>query len=183
MNTNKHRELAESKYNERRRECEEALLKLQETLNIRSLGDLTEEEFEQNKHLIQDETIRKRAKHAVYENRRTLTALTVLKNGDLKKFGQLMNQSHISLRDDYEVTGKELDTLVEASWKQKGLVGARMTGAGFGGCAIAIVENEEVDNIMLAVGNRYKAEIGYPATLYVANIGGAAKEITLEVIA
>jgi galactokinase len=183
MNTNKHRELSESKYNERRRECEEALLKLQETLNIRSLGDLTEEEFEQNKHQIQDETIRKRAKHAVYENRRTLTALTALKNGDLKKFGQLMNQSHVSLRDDYEVTGKELDTLVEASWKQKGLVGARMTGAGFGGCAIAIVENEEVDNIMLAVGNRYKAEIGYPATLYVANIGGAAKEITLEVIA
>ncbi|MHC0037077.1 galactokinase [Pseudoneobacillus sp. C159] len=181
MNTNKHRVLAESKYNERRSECEEALLKLQETLNIQSLGDLTVEEFEQNKHQIQDETIRKRAKHAVYENRRTLTALTALKNGDLKKFGQLMNQSHISLRDDYEVTGKELDTLVEASWEQKGLIGARMTGAGFGGCAIAIVENGEIDNIMLAVGNRYKAAIGYPATLYVANIGGAAKEITLEV--
>lgn len=181
MNTNKRRELVDSKYNERRSECEMALLNLQKAVNIQSLGELTEEQFEENKHMIPNVTVRKRAKHAVYENRRTLLALSALKNGDLQKFGQLMNQSHVSLRDDYEVTGKELDILVEASWKQKGMVGARMTGAGFGGCAIAIVEKNEVDNFIHAVGKRYQEEIGYPATLYVASIGDAAKEIDIEV--
>jgi galactokinase len=118
MNTNKRRELADSKYNERRGECEEALSQLQKKLPIEALGQLTEEEFDENQSLITNETVRKRAKHAVYENVRTLKALEALKAGNLEGFGQLMNQSHISLRDDYEVTGVELDSLVEAAWKQ-----------------------------------------------------------------
>ncbi|MGA9227185.1 MAG: galactokinase, partial [Mesobacillus sp.] len=182
MNTNKSRELADSKYNERRSECENALLQLQEVVNIQSLGEMTEEEIEAAKHVIKDETVRRRAKHAVYENRRTLSALDALKNGDLKTFGDLMNQSHVSLRDDYEVTGIELDTLVEAAWKQKGVIGARMTGAGFGGCAIAVVEKDEVDNFIQAVGSTYQQQIGYQATIYAASIGDGAKEVALDEI-
>ncbi|MGR3765896.1 galactokinase [Rossellomorea sp. NS-SX7] len=182
MNTNKRRELAGSKYNERRSECESALKRLQTVVDISSLGDLTEEEFEQHKQVIATETEQKRAKHAVYENRRTLKALTCLKNGQLSEFGKLMNDSHTSLRDDYEVTGKELDALVEAAWNQPGVVGARMTGAGFGGCAIAIVENEDVDRFIAEVGKQYKEEIGYEATFYTADIGDGAKELDKEVI-
>lgn len=181
MNTNKRRELADSKYNERRRECKVALSELQKVIAIRSLGDLSEEAFEQHKHVIENETVRKRAKHAVFENQRTLNALEALKKGDIRRFGLLMNQSHISLRDDYEVTGKELDTLVEAAWDQKGIVGARMTGAGFGGCAIAVVEKEQVAQFIQEVGSRYKADIGYEATIYVASIGDGAKQISQEV--
>ncbi|WP_175990195.1 galactokinase [Bacillus sp. Marseille-Q1617] len=182
MNTNKRRELAGSKYNERRKECESALKSLQEVVDISSLGDLTEEEFEQHKRVIAGETEQKRAKHAVYENRRTLKALACLKNGQLAEFGKLMNESHVSLRDDYEVTGKELDALVEAAWNQPGVVGARMTGAGFGGCAIAIVENEYVERFIAEVGKEYKEEIGYEAAFYTADIGDGAKELDKEVI-
>jgi galactokinase len=177
MNTNKSRELAVSKYNERRSECETALLQLQEVVNVQSLGEMTEEEFEAAKHVIKDDTVRRRAKHAVYENRRTLTALKALKNGDLKRFGELMKQSHVSLRDEYDVTGIELDTLVEAAWKQKGVIGARMTGAGFGGCAIAVVEQDEVNHFIQAVGDIYQQQIGYQATFYAASIGDGAKEV------
>ncbi|MEH7494054.1 galactokinase [Neobacillus niacini] len=180
MNTNKRRELADSKYNERRGECEEALSLLQEKLPIEALGQLTEAEFDENQSLIPNETVRKRAKHAVYENMRTLKALEELKAGNLEAFGQLMNQSHISLRDDYEVTGIELDSLVEAAWKQPGVIGARMTGAGFGGCAIAIVENGEVENFIVEVGAAYQDKIGYQADFYVASIGDGAKEIQME---
>ena len=180
MNTNKRRELADSKYNERRSECEEALAELQQRLPIEALGQLSEKEFDENQHFITNETVRKRAKHAVYENRRTLKALEELKAGNLEAFGQLMNQSHISLRDDYEVTGIELDRLVEAAWKQPGVVGARMTGAGFGGCAIAIVTNEEVENFIANVGTAYLNKIGYKADFYVASIGDGAKEIEVE---
>ncbi|WML38023.1 galactokinase [Neobacillus sp. OS1-2] len=179
MNTNKRRELADSKYNERRAECEEALAQLQSRLPIEALGQLSESEFDESQSLIPNETVRKRAKHAVYENVRTLKALAELKAGNLKAFGQLMNQSHISLRDDYEVTGEELDTLVEAAWKQPGVVGARMTGAGFGGCAIAVVENEEVETFIANVGAVYLERIGYEAEFYVASIGDGAKEIEL----
>ncbi|MCA1055253.1 galactokinase [Rossellomorea aquimaris] len=182
MNTNKRRELAGSKYNERRSECESALESLKGVVDIGSLGDLTEEEFENHKGVISSETERKRAKHAVYENRRTLKALAFLKDGKLEQFGELMNDSHVSLRDDYEVTGKELDALVEAAWNQPGVVGARMTGAGFGGCAIAIVENEHVDRFIEEVGNEYKEAIGYEATFYTASIGDGAKELNKEVI-
>ncbi|MFB3164329.1 galactokinase [Neobacillus sp. 179-J 1A1 HS] len=181
MNTNKRRELADSKYNERRGECEEALSQLQKKLPIEALGQLTEAEFDENQSLIANETVRKRAKHAVYENMRTLKALEELNAGNLEAFGQLMNQSHISLRDDYEVTGVELDSLVEAAWKQPGVIGARMTGAGFGGCAIAIVENEQVESFIENVGAAYQDKIGHQADFYVASIGDGAKEISMEV--
>jgi galactokinase len=175
MNTNKRRELADSKYNERRSECETALSQLQKGIVIQTLGDLSESEFERHKHLISDSILRKRAKHAVYENQRTLKALSELRKGNLKAFGQLMNESHQSLRDDYEVTGIELDTLVEAAWDQQGTLGARMTGAGFGGCAIALVENEHIDTFIEQVGKAYKDKIGYEAFFYVANIGDGVK--------
>jgi galactokinase len=180
MNTNKRRELADSKYNERRGECEEALAQLQQKLPIEALGQLSEAEFDENQYLITNETVRKRAKHAVYENVRTIKALEELKAGNLEAFGQLINQSHVSLRDDYEVTGVELDSLVEAAWKQPGVLGARMTGAGFGGCAIAIVENDEVENFIANVGSAYLEKIGYKAEFYAASIGDGAKEIQME---
>lgn len=180
MNTNKRRELADSKYNERRSECEAALERLQQVKEIFSLGDLTEEEFESIKGHIHNDVLTKRAKHAVYENQRTLKALAALKNGDLNEFGLLMNSSHISLRDDYEVTGAELDTLVEAAWIQEGTIGARMTGAGFGGCAIAIVKEESVNKFISEVGKEYLTKIGYEASFYVASIGDGAREIELN---
>lgn len=182
MNTNKRRELADSKYNERRSECEQALEQLKTKLAIESLGQLSEAEFDEYQHFITNETVRKRAKHAVYENVRTLKALKELKEGNLTAFGRLINQSHISLRDDFEVTGVELDSLVEAAWKQPGVLGARMIGAGFGGCAIAIVENDEVDHFIANVGAIYKEKIGYNADFYIASIGDGAKEIMLEAV-
>ena len=183
MNTNKRRELADSKYNERRSQCEEALAFLQSKLSIQSLGELTEELFLQYKNLIPSEILQKRAKHAVYENARTLQALAALQQGDLLQFGRLMNQSHISLRDDYEVTGIELDSLVAAAWEEQGVIGARMTGAGFGGCAIAIVEKEHTDQFIEIVGKKYRDKIGYDAIFYVASIGDGAKEIIREAMA
>ncbi len=174
MNTNKRRELADSKYNERRSECERALKELQRKLPIKSLGDLSIDEFEKNKELITNPTDRKRAKHAVYENQRTLQAVERLKAGDLKTFGKLMNESHISLRDDYEVTGKELDTLAEAAWQQPGVLGARMTGAGFGGCAIALVQDADVKHFIDNVGKIYREKTGLQADFYIASVGGPA---------
>ena len=176
MNTNKRRELADSKYNERRSECERALKELQRKLPIKSLGDLSIDEFEKNKELITNPTDRKRAKHAVYENQRTLQAVERLKAGDLKTFGKLMNESHISLRDDYEVTGKELDTLAEASWQQPGVLGARMTGAGFGGCAIALVQDADVKHFIDNVGKIYREKTGLQADFYIASVGGPARQ-------
>lgn len=178
MNTNKRRELADSKYNERRSQCEEALTILQTKLPIQSLGELTEETFEQYKNLISSDVLQKRAKHAVYENARTIKALDALRQGKLVEFGVLMNQSHISLRDDYEVTGIELDSLVAAAWEEPGVIGARMTGAGFGGCAITIVEKRHTDDFIKEVGKKYQGIMGYEALFYVANIGDGAKEIT-----
>ncbi|MDU6523885.1 MAG: galactokinase, partial [Enterococcus sp.] len=130
MNTNKRRELADSKYNERRSECEEALARLQKKLDIQALGELDEATFEANTALIGDDTLIRRARHAVTENQRTLIAKTELEKGNLAAFGKLLNASHHSLRYDYEVTGIELDTLVDAAQKQDGVLGARMTGAG-----------------------------------------------------
>ncbi len=171
MNTNKKRGLGDSKYNERRAECEEALSELQEKLDIKSLGELTEEEFEENKDLIKSDIRQKRAKHAVYENQRTIKAVEALKNNDIKLLGKLMIASHDSLRDDYEVTGKELDTIVSESLKQDGVIGARMTGAGFGGCAVSIVESDKVDSFIENVGKAYKDKIGYDASFYAVEIG------------
>lgn len=177
MNTNKKRGLGDSKYNERRAECEKALEELQTKLDIKSLGELTEEKFEENKYLIKDDNRRKRAKHAVYENQRTIKAKKALEDGDLELFGKLMIESHNSLRDDYEVTGIELDTLVAESIKQECVIGARMTGAGFGGCAVSIVRNEKVDRYIEKVGKAYKEKIGYDADFYIVEIGGGPKVI------
>lgn len=171
LNTNKKRGLGDSKYNERRSECEAALAALQAKLNIRSLGELTEEEFEANKALIGDEVKIRRAKHAVYENQRTIKAVKALQEKDLALFGRLMIASHDSLRDDYEVTGVELDTLVEEALKQEGTIGARMTGAGFGGCAVSIVKSDCVDAFIENVGKAYEEKIGYKADFYVVEIG------------
>ena len=173
--SNKKRGLGDSKYNERRAECEEALAELQTKLSIQSLGELSEEEFEANKDLIGSEVRQRRAKHAVYENQRTLKAVEALKAGDLEEFGRLMNASHVSLRDDYEVTGIELDTLVENSWKQEGVIGSRMTGAGFGGCTVSIVKNDCVDAFIENVGKAYLEKIGYAADFYVVEIGDGGR--------
>lgn len=175
--SNKKRRLTDSKYNERRAECEEALKDIQSVKKIQALGELTEEEFEQVKDAVKDPVCRKRAKHAVYENQRTIQAVKALKNNDLETFGKLMNESHVSLKDDYEVTGKELDTLVEAAWKQDGVIGSRMTGAGFGGCTVSIVKEEAVDAFIKNVGEIYEKEIGYEADFYVVEIGDGTRRI------
>ncbi|WP_125760442.1 galactokinase [Companilactobacillus hulinensis] len=178
MNTNKRRELADSKYNERRSECEEALKRLQTKLDIKALGDLSIDEFNEYDYLINDDALIRRARHAVFENQRTLKAIDRLKDNDIEGFGRLVNASHVSLHYDYAVTGKELDTLVETAWAQPGVLGARMTGAGFGGCAIAIVAKDEVDNFKKNVGETYKKEIGYDADFYIAEISDGPKELS-----
>ena len=169
--SNKKRGLGDSKYNERRSECETALAELQEVMEVGGLGELTEEQFEANKDAIKSEVRQRRAKHAVYENQRTVKAVEALKNNDVTLFGQLMNASHVSLRDDYEVTGIELDTLVEEAWKVDGVIGSRMTGAGFGGCTVSIVKTDCVDAFIKNVGEAYLAKIGYAADFYVVDIG------------
>lgn len=176
-NTSKPRNLIESKYNERRSECEHALSQLQTKLKINALGNLSEKVFEENKYLITNAIEQKRAKHAVYENQRTLQAVEALKNKDLVLLGKLMNESHISLRDDYEVTGKELDTLVALAWKQEGVLGSRMTGAGFGGCTVSIVHQDKVNAFIQNVGHGYKEQIGYEAVFYIASVGNGAMKI------
>lgn len=169
--SNKKRGLGDSKYNERRQECEDALAALQKVLPVKTLGELTEDAFEANRSAIGDPVKERRAKHAVYENQRTIRAVQALKAGDLKRFGELMNESHVSLRDDYEVTGIELDTLVENAWKQEGVIGSRMTGAGFGGCTVSIVREDGIDSFIRNVGEAYLAKIGYAADFYVVEIG------------
>jgi galactokinase len=148
-----------------------ALSELQKVVDIKSLGDLDEVTFEKYAGAIADDVRRKRARHAVYENQRTLKAVKALRAGDLEEFGRLMNASHVSLRDDYEVTGPELDALVEAAWKVPGVIGSRMTGAGFGGCSVSIVKEEAVQSFIQSVGEAYEKKIGYAATFYVVEIG------------
>ncbi len=169
--SNKKRGLGDSKYNERRSECEQALSEIQQYIGIETLGDLTEEQFEMYKTSIKDEDRQKRAKHAVYENQRTIKAVEALKRNDVSEFGKLMIASHDSLRDDYEVTGIELDTLVEEALKIDGVIGSRMTGAGFGGCTVSIVKDDAVDEFIEKVGKAYEAKIGYAADFYVVEIG------------
>ncbi len=175
--SNKKRGLGDSKYNERRSECEDALAKIQTVKKINALGELTEADFEEVKNVIGDEVKSRRAKHAVYENMRTVRAVEALKAHDLTTFGSLMNDSHTSLRDDYEVTGIELDTIVENAWQVSGVIGARMTGAGFGGCTVAIVKDEHVDEFIKTVGEKYLEKIGYAADFYVVEIGDGPVEL------
>lgn len=176
-NTNKRRGLADSKYNERRAECEKALEILKQYKNINALCELTLAEFESLSDKIEDEIIRKRARHAISENERTILAKKALDEGNLTEFGRLMNESHVSLRDDYEVTGKELDTLAALAWAQDGVIGSRMTGAGFGGCTISIVKNEYIDNFKVNVEREYEKVIGYKPTFYVVSVGDGAKKL------
>ena len=169
--SNKKRGLGDSKYNERRAECETSLAELQQVVKVKALGDLDEAAFEKFASIIKSDVRRKRAKHAVYENQRTIRAVEALKANDVAEFGRLMNASHVSLRDDYEVTGIELDTLVEEAWKIDGVIGSRMTGAGFGGCTVSIVKDEAIDSFIEKVGAAYKEKIGYGADFYVVEIG------------
>lgn len=170
--SNKKRGLADSKYNERRSECEQACADLKKVIKLDTLGDLAEAEFETHKTAISDEVCSRRAKHAVYENRRAIKAVEALNANDIDTFGRLMNESHISLRDDYDVTGPELDTLAEEAWKIEGVIGSRMTGAGFGGCTVSIVRDDAVDHFISAVGKAYHDKIGYEADFYIVQAGG-----------
>ena len=175
-NTNKRRGLAASKYNERRIECTQALETLQKALDIRYLCDLTEEQFDNSCYLIENATIRKRAKHAVYENQRAIKAVEALTQGKIHAFGQLMNESHHSLKDDYEVSGIELDTLVNSAWAN-GAIGSRMTGAGFGGCTVSLVSNSNINNFIDNVAREYEEKIGYKADFYIVATGDGARQI------
>ena len=175
MNTNKRRELADSKYNERRSECETAVGELQAKLDINTLGELDAQTFDEYAYVIEDENRLKRARHAVWENQRTMQAQAALEEGDLEKFGRLVNASHVSLEHDYEVTGIELDTLAHTAWKQEGVLGARMTGAGFGGCGIAIVDKDKVEAFKENVGKVYTEKIGYAPAFYIAEIADGTK--------
>lgn len=171
--TNKKRGLGDSKYNERRSECEQALelINKETGRSLNGLCELSVEEFDSVSDCIKDAVIKKRAKHAVYEDARTVSAVRMLASGDLKGFGELMTSSHISLKDDYEVTGDELDTIVEEALKCDGVYGARMTGAGFGGCSVNLVKKSYADDFIKNVGAGYKSKIGYDASFYIVNIG------------
>lgn len=177
MNSLTRRELVDSEYNVRREQCESAVEMLQGVVSISTLGELSESEFEEYKYAITDPIIERRAKHAVYENKRTEKAAEALVDGELDIFGQLMNESHISLHEDYEVTVKETDFLVRSAWNQEGVVGARMTGGGFGGCCIAIVENDSVADFIKNVGVEYENEIGHAAEFYIAETENGAQKI------
>ena len=166
--------LVDSAYNDRRNECETALKELQKVVDIKTLGDLTEEEFEAHKSAIKSEVRQKRAGHAVYENQRAIKAVAALKNNDIETFGKLMNASHVSLRDDYEVSCEEIDLLVELAWKTEGVIGSRITGGGFGGCTVSIVKNDAVDNFVATIGKEYSKKVGHEAEFYVVDIGDGA---------
>ena len=166
--------LVDSKYNERRQECADALAALQTKLDIKSLGDLDLDTFEANKDVIADEVKIRRARHAVAENQRTIEAVSALKAGDIKRFGELMNQSHISLRDDYEVSCDEIDILVDLAWAIPGVIGSRITGGGFGGCTVSIVKNDAVDRFIEEVGSKYLEKVGHEAEFYTVDIGNGA---------
>ncbi len=176
-NSNVKHSLVNSGYNTRRKESEQALADLQKVIKIETLGDLTEEEFEANKSAIADAVCAKRAKHAVYENRRTIRAVEALKNNDLKAFGELMNASHVSLRDDYEVSCDEIDVLVEEAWKVDGVIGSRITGGGFGGCTVSIVKDEAVEAFKEKVGAAYMERVGKKADFYVVEIGDGPSKL------
>lgn len=176
-NSNVKHSLVNSAYNERRSECEKALEELKTVVDIKGLGDLSEEQFEADKDAIKDDIRKKRAKHAVYENQRTIRAVEALKNNDLKKFGELMNASHVSLRDDYEVSCDEIDVLVEEAWKVDGVIGSRITGGGFGGCTVSIVKDEAVESFKEKVGAAYKERVGKRADFYVVEIGDGPSKL------
>lgn len=169
--------LVNSAYNDRRNECETALKELQAVADIKTLGDLTEAQFEEHKHAIKDEIRQKRAKHAVYENQRAINAVEALKANDIEKFGKLMNASHESLRYDYEVSCDEIDILVDLAQAMPGVIGSRITGGGFGGCTVSIVKNETVDTFTEEIGKAYLEKVGHEAEFYVVDIGDGAGKL------
>ncbi len=177
-NTNKKRSLADSKYNERRSECEAGLEILKTAMPDKTcLGDISVEEFEKHKMLIENETVRRRCEHVIYEDDRVLKSVEALKNNDIEAFGKYMIGSHNSLRDLYEVTGIELDTLVEEALKIDGVIGSRMTGAGFGGCTVSIIKDDAVDKYIESCGKAYEAKIGYAPSFYISEIGNGGCEL------
>lgn len=169
--------LVDSQYNQRRQECSHALSLLQEELDINALGDLDIDTFEKFKEVITDPVEQKRAKHAVYENQRTIEAVSALKAGNIERFGELMNQSHISLRDDYAVSCEEIDILVDLAWQIPGVVGSRITGGGFGGCTVSIVKIDAVDTFINTIGPAYKEKVGHEAEFYTVDIGSGAQKL------
>jgi galactokinase len=173
-NSNVKHSLVSSAYNDRRRESETALHDLQKVVDIKTLGDLTEAQFEQYKDAISDPICRKRAKHAVYENQRTIHAVEALKANDIVTFGKLINASHVSLRDDYETSCEETDILTELAWSVPGVLGSRITGGGFGGCTVSIVKNEDVDLFIQTLDAAYTEKTGIKAEFYVVDIGDGA---------
>ncbi len=178
-NTNKKRKLTDSKYNERRAECDQAVADLSKNKSIKNLSSLSPGEFQEFKSLIRDPVILKRASHVISENQRVLEAVQAIQNGDLLKFGELMNESHESLRYDYDVTGIELDTLVEEARKVPGVLGSRMTGAGFGGCTVSLVKESEVEKFMSLVGKNYNSVTGMEASFYLPELGAVPAEIKM----
>ena len=176
-NSHKARGAFDAKYNERRHECERALAQLQSIAAIQSLGELTPECYEQIKEMIVEPVLEKRAAHAVYENQRTMDAIEALKAGDAEKCGRLMIESHRSLRDNYEVTGKELDVLVEEALKVPGVMGSRMTGGGFGGCTVSLMKREAVETFIIEVGKNYTERTGYYADFYNIEVGDGARAL------
>ena len=178
-NTNKKRRLTDSKYNKRRAECEQAVADLSRKISIKNLSSLSLDTFQELKSLINDPVIIKRATHVISENQRVLEAVQAIKNGDLLKFGKLMNESHDSLRYNYEVTGMELDTLVEEARKVPGVLGSRMTGAGFGGCTVSLIKESQIDTIINLVGKSYKSITGLEASFYLPELGAVPEELKI----
>jgi galactokinase len=178
-NTNKRRGLTDSKYNERRSECDKAVELLQLYKPIRNLSELNNGEINILEKYIKDPVIRKRAKHVISENSRVIEAVSALKKNNIKRFGELMNQSHDSLKDDYEVTGIELDTLVYEGRKLPGVIGSRMTGAGFGGCTISIVRKADSAKYMITLSTTYQKKTGLVPDFYQPEIGDGARRIVL----
>lgn len=176
-NTNKRRGLADSKYNERRSECEKALEILNVEGKYHSLSDIDFDTFMKINNRLTNDVLLRRSKHVITENKRVTDAITALEHDDLKLFGELMNASHRSLRDDYEVTGSELDALVEEAWKVDGVIGSRMTGAGFGGCTVSIVCDKAVDDFIAKVGPAYEKRTGLKPDFYIADIGDGARRL------
>ncbi|MBC5665780.1 galactokinase [Dorea sp. NSJ-36] len=170
--------LVDSAYNDRRSECETALEELKSEMPIVTLDDLTEAEFEAHKDTIKDPVRQLRAKHAVYENQRTIRAVAALKANNIEEFGKLMNESHISLKNDYEVSCEEIDILVDLAWEIPGVIGSRITGGGFGGCTVSIVKNDAVDTFIEKVGNGYKEQTGNTAEFYVVEVGDGAHRLS-----
>lgn len=180
-NTNKRRGLADSKYNERRQECEDALAILRTQVpELTCLADVTPELWETLSSVISNERLNRRARHIVNENHRAKAAADVLGQGNLHRFGEMMKQSHVSLRDDYEVTGPELDVLAESAWAVDGCIGSRMTGAGFGGCTVSLVLASRITEFIAEVGETYKKAIGLTPSFYVCEVGEGAQNISLE---